>query len=136
MQTEIIIFSITLLILVYLSKQEAFRKNFSQEELKQIEKEVRILLSEGHKIEAIKRVRKLTKLGLKGAKEFVEAIESGKNPPIDKKELISSDQVANEVRIFLSKGMKMEAIKRVRELTNVGLKDAKEFVEEVEKNIG
>ena len=46
------------------------------------QQEVRGLLAQSRKIEAIKLVRKQTGAGLKDAKDFVEAIERGQSPPI------------------------------------------------------
>lgn len=46
------------------------------------QQEVRGLVAQGQKIAAIKRVREQTGAGLKDAKDFVEAIEGGQNPPI------------------------------------------------------
>jgi metallo-beta-lactamase class B len=43
--------------------------------------EIRRLLQDGHKIEAIKRVRQQTGAGLKDAKDYVEAVSRGENPP-------------------------------------------------------
>lgn len=43
-----------------------------------VERRVRDLIRRGHKIEAIKEVRAATSLGLKEAKDFVEAMESGR----------------------------------------------------------
>ncbi|HEX4568755.1 MAG TPA: ribosomal protein L7/L12 [Vicinamibacterales bacterium] len=44
--------------------------------------EVRGLLAQGQKIEAIKLVRQQTGCGLKDAKDFVEAMERGQDPPV------------------------------------------------------
>jgi len=46
------------------------------------QQEVRGLLAQGQKIDAIKLVRQQTGSGLKDAKDFVEAIERGQNPPV------------------------------------------------------
>ena len=46
------------------------------------QQDVRMLLSQGQKIEAIKRVRLETHAGLKDAKDFVEAMERGQSPPV------------------------------------------------------
>jgi Ribosomal protein L7/L12 C-terminal domain len=46
------------------------------------QQEVRGLLAQGQKIAAIKLVRQQTGSGLKDAKDFVEALERGQNPPI------------------------------------------------------
>ena len=44
--------------------------------------DVRNLILQGQKIEAIKCVRQQTHAGLKDAKDFVEALERGGNPPV------------------------------------------------------
>jgi hypothetical protein len=44
--------------------------------------QVRDLIAQQQKIEAIKLVREQTGTGLKAAKDFVEALQSGQNPPI------------------------------------------------------
>lgn len=46
------------------------------------QQEVRGLIAQGQKIEAIKLVRQQTGSGLKDAKDFVEAMERGQNPPV------------------------------------------------------
>lgn len=46
------------------------------------QRDVRTLLAQGQKIEAIKLVRGQTNCGLKDAKEFVEALERGETPPV------------------------------------------------------
>ena len=44
--------------------------------------DVRSLLAQGEKIDAIKLVRQQTGSGLKDAKDFVEAIARGESPPV------------------------------------------------------
>lgn len=136
-QEVIILFFVILLLIMYLSyknrsKKEPIKQTLSQEE---IESEIKKYLSQGNKIQAIKLLRSYTSMGLKEAKDFVEDIQSGKKPQIriNKIESIFSEQVAEEVKVLLSNGEKIGAIKRVRELTNVGLREAKDFVEEIEK---
>jgi ribosomal protein L7/L12 len=46
------------------------------------QQDVRVLMSQGQKIEAIKLVRQYTGAGLKDAKDFVEALERGGSPPV------------------------------------------------------
>lgn len=96
-------------------------------------------LTSGQKILAIKRVRELTGLGLKEAKDFVEAIEQGDITlrddliiiPPEPPEAVTPDNVFYdpEVQEYLMQGRKIDAIKRVRELTHLGLKEAKDLVE-------
>lgn len=93
--------------------------------------EVRALLQTGQKIEAVKRVREVTKLGLKESKDLVEDIERGRAvifnaaPPLP----MNSDAGMTEVYQLIAEGKKIEAIKVYRKLTGVGLKEAKDAME-------
>jgi ribosomal protein L7/L12 len=93
------------------------------------------LLARGNKIEAIKRVRELTGLGLKEAKDFVEAMPPDGDstlpvaPPVAPQAHSIGEAELAEVRALLARDNKIEAIKRVRELTGLGLKEAKDFVD-------
>jgi ribosomal protein L7/L12 len=96
--------------------------------------EVRALMARGNKIEAIKRCRELTGLGLKEAKDFVESLPPG--GPIDLPFNVApalprqvSPQELAEVRALVARGNKIQAIKRYRELTGLGLKEAKDYVD-------
>lgn len=92
------------------------------------DREVQLALARGNKIEAIKRVRELTGMGLKEAKDVVEALETGRAvPSASPRSAPASD--FSDVRALAVAGRKIEAIKRYRELTGVGLKEAKEYVE-------
>lgn len=101
-------------------------------------------LTQGNKLQAIKRVRELTGIGLREAKDFVEAIERGEiavdrpitpPPPAYPAFPLAPEEAANDpqVRDFLAQGRKIDAIKRVRELTSLGLKESKDLVEELER---
>jgi ribosomal protein L7/L12 len=88
-------------------------------------------LQQGQKIEAIKIYRAATGVGLKEAKEVVEAIQRGE---MRLSEVASAPPAAtpdwqHQVRAALQQGNKIEAIKLYREATGVGLKEAKEAVE-------
>jgi ribosomal protein L7/L12 len=95
---------------------------------------IRALIAQGNKIGAIKRVRELTGLGLKEAKDAVDAIEAG--APLEARPADGNTghgevpaQPLDDVRALVERGNKIEAIKRVRELTGLGLKEAKDYVE-------
>jgi ribosomal protein L7/L12 len=94
--------------------------------------EVSALLARGNKIEAIKRVRELTGLGLKEAKDYVEAMPSGGPlptlPSVRSVPATGAGDLA-EVHALAKQGNKIEAIKRYRQLTAVGLKEAKDYVD-------
>jgi ribosomal protein L7/L12 len=85
-------------------------------------------LREGQKIEAIKRHRQATGGGLTEAKDAVEAMEAqpGAAPPHPALEDPAHDA---ELRRLLQRSELIPAIKRYRELTGLGLKEAKEAVE-------
>jgi ribosomal protein L7/L12 len=98
-------------------------------------KQIVSIAQSGNKIEAIKRFRELTGSGLKEAKDAVEALMEGKpvtlsenltmqSTPHD----VSTDRIENIIAIAHA-GNKIEAIKRYRELTGMGLKESKDAVE-------
>jgi len=94
--------------------------------------EVSALLAQGDKIEAIKRVRELTGLGLKEAKDYVEAMPAAGSlraqPPVVTP-AASNRSDLGEVYALAHQGNKIAAIKRYRELTGAGLKEAKDYVD-------
>lgn len=100
--------------------------NLTDEQLK----ELRRLIASGNKIEAIKQFRNMADVGLAEAKAAIEAIESGGHhgsahaaPP---RNLKQAEQAALAA---IRQGNLIEAIKRYREQTKVGLKEAKEAVD-------
>jgi ribosomal protein L7/L12 len=100
------------------------------------EAQIRDLLAHGNKIEAIRQVRTFTALGLAEAKEWIEQIERGgavaqpaPTLPTAMNSQKTDVQDDREVQLALAKGNKIVAIKRVRELTGVGLKEAKDYVD-------
>lgn len=102
------------------------------------------LVTNGKKIEAIKKFRQLTGLGLKDSKDAVEQLErdikagrAPKTPTLG--ELLAPEtqpeinaDVERQVRELLGQGRKIEAIKIYREATGLGLKEAKDAVEAME----
>lgn len=99
-----------------------------------LEAQARALLARGKKIEAIKLVRQSTQLGLKEAKEYVDALSAGGSFTLP--ETTEASQPAtltsaaqDEVLALLAQGRKIEAIKVARQHTGWGLKEAKDYVE-------
>ena len=99
-----------------------------------LEAELRDHLANGNKIEAIKLYREQTGAGLNEAKEAIETLERDETLPIPEQRISLS--VENEVVSLLEQGRKIEAIKRYREQTGVGLKEAKVAVEEIARQRG
>ena len=87
----------------------------------------------GQKIEAIKLFRERTRAGLKESKDAVEAIQRGEAPPASS---WGDRTFEDEVAMLLEQGQKIEAIKRYRERTGVGLKEAKDAVERMAERRG
>lgn len=94
---------------------------------------IHLLLSQGKKLEAIKQVRLQTSLGLKEAKDYVEAIERGQSPTsqvmVEPSVPQQPEDLLREARIIAQQGNKIQAIKMVREATKLSLKEAKDLVE-------
>jgi ribosomal protein L7/L12 len=101
-----------------------------------VEHEARALLASGDTIGAVKRVRELTGWGLKESREYVQSLSPtlpGSAPmPIGTAPQLGDPANDSEVQIQLAKGNKIQAIKRVRELTGWGLKEAKDFVDHLQ----
>jgi ribosomal protein L7/L12 len=102
--------------------------------LSPLDHHVRKLVAEGHKIEAIKAVREHTGLGLKEAKDYVEAIPNvaplaNFGRPAEAIERTDAESVRREAIALKAQNKMMEAIKLVRERTGLGLKEAKDYVD-------
>ena len=96
------------------------------------EEEIRLLVENGRKIEAVKRVRQLSSTGLKEAKDYVDQLGQV-SVQLSFEEVIRDYE--GELRDMLRNKRKIQAIKRVRQLTGTGLKEAKDFVENIEKDM-
>ena len=98
--------------------------------------QIQQLARAGKKIEAIKLVRAQTGLGLKEAKDAVEAIERGELVELTLRATSTTQAVSgidpDQITELLLQGKKIEAIKLVREQTGLGLKEAKDVVEAIE----
>ena len=101
--------------------------------------DARLALQRGNPIEAIKIVRERTGLGLKEAKELVDRhagrVAAEPAPPADAfGELLAggSPRLPPEAVTALAEGRKIDAIRIVREATGLGLKEAKDLVEDHE----
>ena len=98
-----------------------------------LEQQVRALLSQGQKIEAVKLYKDQTGVGLAEAKQAVEAIQAGAGPPSPPE--IGGDLEAELLRL-LGRGDKLEAVKLYRERMGVALFEAKQAVESLAASHG
>ena len=97
------------------------------------ERQILDLMSQGREIDAIKLYRSWTSAGLKEAKNAVEAMARGEpvHIPVPAPSL-ADDSMDGQIRALLAKKQKIEAIKIYRLATNLGLKEAKDYVESIE----
>jgi ribosomal protein L7/L12 len=97
-------------------------------------------------IEAVKLVRETKNIGLKEAKDYINKFMRGEDPDANTSsegimfESSENDEPAREdlegkVNELLMKKQKIRAIKLVKENLNIGLKEAKDYVEEIEKKL-
>ncbi|HEX7541628.1 MAG TPA: PQQ-binding-like beta-propeller repeat protein, partial [Anaerolineales bacterium] len=99
--------------------------------------EVRLLAQNGNLVDAIRRYRELYGVGLKEAKDAVDALAAGKvievhrvfSGPLNAEE---TSHVLDEVKELLRSGNKIAAIKHYREVNDVSLTQAKDVVDQVE----
>ncbi len=95
-----------------------------------VRQRIDVLLDQGKKIEAIREVRAATGVGLKEAKDYVEDVRAVSTAADYAQPIITLSQyVEHTVRREIAAGNKIMAIKLVREATDAGLKQAKDFVE-------
>jgi ribosomal protein L7/L12 len=90
-----------------------------------VEGQVRQLLADGQKIEAIRIYREATRVGLAEAKSAVEEIERDTTRSVAN----HCDDSEKDLLQLLREGEKIEAIKRHRARTGAGLKESKDYVE-------
>jgi len=104
--------------------------------------EIQRLIQQNQKIYAIKLFRETFGVGLKEAKDAVDAMEEGRSLDLSGMQILTSSTPVNlpsnaeniaEIQNLLRGGSKIEAIKRFREITGVGLKEAKDAVEAIER---
>ena len=95
--------------------------------------EVKALLAQGKKIEAIKLAREKTGFPLEAAKDLVETIEKGGVSAHASFSFTTTIRQAKElndqVQHLVAQGNKIDAIKLIRERTGLGLKEAKDLVD-------
>lgn len=103
--------------------------------------EIRLLLQQNRKVEAVKYVKDHSNLGLKESKDFVDQFEnqaqffSSEYAHQDTDDLSTPRPIQHhEILSLIHQGRKIEAIKLVMDQSHLGLKDAKDFVEELAEN--
>ncbi|MBU0494005.1 MAG: hypothetical protein KKA73_30995 [Chloroflexi bacterium] len=105
----------------------------------EVEKQIRQLLQQERKVDAIKVYRRHIDAGLAEAKHAVDEIEhSMRDVGRDKPTTTAPEGPAeweNQIRQLLEQGRKIDAIKVYRQHTYVGLAEAKHAVDEIERGM-
>ena len=97
--------------------------------------EILSLAQQRSKIEAIKWVRDHSDLGLKEAKDYVEnllvnTVENSNYSTFQNSTDQSNSSIPlQEIHLLIQQGRKIEAIKLVKDASNIGLKEAKDFID-------
>jgi len=94
--------------------------------LKELEDQVRALIAQGQKVEAVKQVLKTTGWGLKESKDYVDALARSALPVMSPEDEAALEQ---EARALIQQKRSVEAIKLVRERTGWGLGECKAYVD-------
>jgi ribosomal protein L7/L12 len=69
-------------------------------------------------------------MDLRAAKEYVERIAAGQPTSGTPPSFVAGD-LDDELRALVARGQTIEAIRRVRDTTGMGLKDAKDYVDQL-----
>ena len=101
------------------------------------EEQIRELVNQDKKIAAVKLYREYTGVSLKEASDAVEKIATGAAAEFPKPpQTLEPDSVLkNQIEVLLAERKKIEAVKVYREATNSGLKEAKDAVERIQKEL-
>lgn len=107
------------------------------------------LILAGQKLEAIKQYKEITGMGLRESKEFVDDLEAQlrRDYPDFPQYLASSpkphrpsmgnipEEDAKKMTEFIFAGQKIAAIKMYKEATGLGLKESKDIIDALEKQL-
>jgi ribosomal protein L7/L12 len=103
----------------------------------ELAREVRDLYMKNKKLEAVKALREATGLGLADAVRIADKLGATGKPAATANPAVTSTAMAigpdhqDEIRSLVAAGQQIQAIKKVRELTGMGLKDAKDYVDKL-----
>ena len=100
----------------------------------QQELQIRELTATGNKISAVKLYREITGVGLKEAKDAVDAIQRGESVDIPTPAQVgeTASALEDQIRRLLVERKKIDAVRIYRETHKCGLKEAKDAVDAIE----
>lgn len=95
------------------------------------QQQVRLLLLQNKKVKAVALVKQATKCSLREAKDYVDQLDQ-----LDPPKTAFAGNIDDQLRILLSQGNKIQAIKIYRDHSGANLADSKRYVESLENNDG
>lgn len=87
--------------------------------------EVKMLLAQNKKVHAVALVKKVTKCGLKEAKDYIDELDEPK--------IAFRGNIDDQLRGILLRGNKIEAIKVYRDHTGASLAESKDYIERLDQ---
>ncbi len=100
-----------------------------------LENRVRTLLAQNQRSEAIKWVLHQTGWGLRERKDYVDQLSNSAStsaPPLRNPGPDLSQHTISQIRALLAEDRKVKAVRLVRTMAGVGLREAKEYVDSLE----
>ncbi len=101
---------------------------------------VKTMIANDKKLEAIKLIKDTLGIGLIEAKDMADKIAENTNiiglMPKNNENTTSMADLSAQVINLLQQRQKIEAVKLAKEVLGVGLKEAKDFVDEIEQRMG
>ena len=140
----ICLFFLAIVISVLISNRRKERTDLNADKAREIstgnfDERLKNLIDHWKVMEAVKLVRETKNVGLKEAKDYINKFMRGEVPGgyvfEPEEEAPAPEELEEKVFELLVKKKKIEAVKLVKENLNIGLKEAKDYVEEIEKKI-
>ncbi len=139
-------FILAIIIIVLISSRRKEHTDLNADKAREIntgnfDERLKNLIDQWRIIEAVKLVRETKNIGLKEAKDYINKFMRGEETEgivfesNQKEEIITPEELDGKVLEMLLKKQKINAIKLVKENMNIGLKEAKDYVEEIEKKL-
>lgn len=100
---------------------------------KDIENQIKSLLAQNRKLEAVKLVCDTTKCGLLAGKNFVDSFDPVFIQP-SAEAPVSSLDMDHQILALLAKGKKLEAVKLYKNVSHLGLAECKNYVEALQES--
>lgn len=96
------------------------------------EEEINMLIQQGEKLQAVILVRTHTHWGLKDAKDYVDKLAAKlSSTAVD----IDHASLTNQIKELLGNGKKIQAVKLTKDITGWGLKESKDYVDNIEASL-